>query len=194
MTALLQRLASGEASARDQLISIIYPELRRVAHRELRRERADHTLQSSALVNEFYLRIAGERGAQWRDRAHFLAVSGQIMRRILVDYARSRQREKRGGGVVPLRLIDGLDMPAHWDPNLIALDDALNELARLDPQQSQIVELRFFAGLSVEESAEALGLSRATVNRHWALARAWLLREMSRASEKQDKSAKSSQS
>jgi RNA polymerase sigma factor (TIGR02999 family) len=181
VAALLQRLSSGDASARDELIQLIYPELRRLAHWELRRERPGHTLQSSALVNEFYMRIARERDAQWRDRAHFLAVSAQIMRRILVDYARARQREKHGGGVPPLRLIEELDVPAHWDPNLIALDDALNDLARLDPQQSHIVELRFFAGLSVEETAEALGLSKATVNRHWALARAWLIREMSRS-------------
>ena len=119
VTALLQRLASGDASARDELITVLYPELRRIAHRELRRERADHTLQSSALVNELYVRIANERGAQWQDRVHFMAVSGQIMRRILVDYARTRQREKHGGGVPPLRLIDELDVPAHWDPNVI---------------------------------------------------------------------------
>lgn len=161
---------------------MIYPELRRVAHRELRRERAGHTLQSTALVHEVYLRIADQKNAQWRDRAHFLAVSGQIMRRILVDYARAQQRQKRGGGAAPLPLIENIDLPAGRGLELIALDDALQDLAKLDPQQSQVVELRFFAGLSIEETAAALGIAKATVNRDWVSARAWLLREMGRNS------------
>lgn len=159
-------------------MSLVYPELKRIAHRRLRRERPGHTLQTTALIHEAYLRLAGQENAQWRNRAHFLAVSGEIMRRILVDYARAERREKRGGGAREFRLNEEIDRANSPEVDIVALDDALHDLAKLDPQQSRVVELRFFAGLSIDETAEALGISKATANRDWVSARAWLLREL----------------
>lgn len=180
VTALLRKWTAGDKSAIEQLTPLIYGELRRLAHRHLRRERRDHTLQSTALVHEAWLRLVDQKQAQWNDRAHFFAISGQMMRRILVDHARAQQRDKRGGGAPVLALDEAIDLPRERSLELIALDDALDDLARLDARQSQVVELRFFAGLSIDETAEALGISKATANRDWVTGRAWLLRELDR--------------
>jgi RNA polymerase sigma factor (TIGR02999 family) len=181
VTGLLRRWSAGDGAAAEELAPLVYNELRRLAHQYLRHERPDHTLHSAELVHEAYLRLVDQKQAQWQDRAHFFATSGRIMRRILVDHARARLREKRGAGATVVVLNEAIDLPQQRRFEVIALDDALNGLAKLDPEQSRVVELRFFAGLSVEETAEALGLSRATVNRYWVTARAWLLRELSRA-------------
>src|SRR5260370_24194092 len=178
VTGLLRKWSEGDAAAVDELTPLVYSELRRLAHRYLRRERADHTLRSTELVHEAYLRLVDQKQASWQNRAHFFAVSGQIMRRILVDYARARQAGKRGGGAATLVLNEAIDMPDRRNFELIALDDALDSLAKLDPQQGRGVEMRFFAGLSIEETAEALRVSRATVNRDWVTARAWLVRAL----------------
>jgi RNA polymerase sigma factor (TIGR02999 family) len=180
VTILLQRWSHGDAAAVGELTPLVYTELSRLAHRRLRRERADHTLRSTDLVHEAYLKLVDQKQARWQDRAHFFAVSAQIMRRILIDHARAHQREKRGGGAPTLVLNEAIDFPDQRSLELIALDDALDGLAKLDPQQSRIVEMRFFTGLSIEETAEALGVSKATVNRDWVTARAWLIRELRR--------------
>jgi len=180
ITAILRQWSDGDGRAADQLAPFVYAELRRLAHRHLRHERPDHALESVELVHEAYLRLIDVKQARWQDRAHFFAISGQIMRRILVDHARARLREKRGAGATMVPLNEAIDLPEQRSFDVLALDDALEGLARLDPQQSRVVELRFFAGLSVEETATALGISRATVNRDWVTARAWLLREISR--------------
>lgn len=180
VTGLLQKWTAGDKSAIDQLTPLIYAEVHKLAHRHLRRERRDHTLQSTALVHEAWLRLIDQKQAKWRDRAHFFAVSGQMMRRILVDHARAQQRDKRGGGAQLLVLDEAIDLPRQRSLELIALDDALQDLARLDARQSHVIELRFFAGLSIDETAEALGISKATVNRDWITGRAWLLRELDR--------------
>lgn len=164
----------------DKLAPLVYTQLHKVAHGQLRRERKDHTLNSTSLVHEAYLKLIDQKDVVWQDRAHFFAIGGKVMRRILVDYARASHREKRGGGAIVLALDEHLDTPAHKGLQLIALDDALNDLEKLDPQQSRVVELRFFAGLSIEETAEVLHLSKATVNRDWVRARAWLLRAIRR--------------
>jgi len=180
VTGLLRRWSDGDGAAEAELTPLVYEELRRLAHRYLRQERADLSLRSADLVHEAYLRLIDQKEAHWHDRAHFFAVSGRIMRHILVDHARTRLREKHGAGVTMLVLNEAIDLPEQRSFDLIALDDALEGLAKLDPQQSRVVELRFFAGLSVEETAAALGVSRATVNRDWVTARAWLIREMAR--------------
>jgi RNA polymerase sigma factor (TIGR02999 family) len=180
LTALLHRWAEGDRTALEQLTPLIYTELYRLARRQLRRERPDHTLQSSDLVHEAYLKLVDQRQAQWPDRAHFFSVGGQIMRRILVDHARARLRHKRGGGAPVLLLNEQIDLPDSRSFDLVALDEALNSLSKLDPQQGKVVELRFFAGLTVEETAEALRISPATVHRDWVTARAWLTRELNR--------------
>ncbi len=170
---LLADWANHDPSAREQLVPIVYEELRRLAHHYMRGERTDHTLQTTALVNEVYLRLAGIDGLQWRDRAHFFAMAASLMRRVLVDYARQRRRDKRGGGVTLVSL-DGNAAAPQSSVDVVALDQALERLAAVDPQQSRIVELRFFAGLSVDETAESLGISPATVKRDWATAKLWL--------------------
>jgi RNA polymerase sigma factor (TIGR02999 family) len=180
VTGLLQKWSAGDAAAVNELTPLVYTELRRLAHRQLRRERPDHTLRSMDLVHEAYLRLVDQKMANWQDRAHFFAISAQIMRRILVDHARTLLRQKRGAGAPTLVLNEAIDYPDRRGLELIALDDALEGLAKLDPQQSRIVELRFFTGLSIEETAEVLGISKATVNRDWVTARAWLNRELSR--------------
>jgi RNA polymerase sigma factor (TIGR02999 family) len=174
---LLDDWAQHRSGARDRLVPIVYNELRRLAHHYMRGERVDHTLQTTALVNELYLRLAGIDGLRWQDRAHFFAMAATLMRRVLVDYARQRGREKRGAGlsVVPL---DENTLAPQPSVDVVALDDALERLAALDPQQSRVVELRFFTGLSVEETAEALGISPATVKRDWAIAKLWLYNEL----------------
>jgi RNA polymerase sigma factor (TIGR02999 family) len=178
VTALLLAWGQGETSARDQLFDVVYDELRRLARSRLRRERPDASLAPTALVNETYLKLVDQRRVQWQNRAHFFAIAGRLMRRILVDRARSRLAEKRGGSVtVPLEGIDIELIPP--DVDLLALDAALENLAAVDRRQSQLVELRFFAGLTVEEAAVALDVAPITVKRDWALARAWLFRELS---------------
>jgi RNA polymerase sigma factor (TIGR02999 family) len=178
LTELLHRWSAGDKGALERLTPLVYNELKRVAHRQLRRERADHTLDTAALVHEAYLRLVDQTKATWHDRSHFFAVCGRMMRRILVDYARSQHREKRGGGRPELPLNEAIDVPMQKNHEWIVLDDALNDLAKLDEEQSRVVELRFFAGLSIAETAEALGISTATADRKWATARAWLLREI----------------
>src|SRR5688500_17531352 len=180
VTELLMAHRAGADRAFERLVPLVYDELRRQAARHLRRERGNHTLQPTALVHEAYLKLADQRDVEWRNRAHFFAIAARIMRRILVDHARGRHRDKRGGGSVPVVFEDALAIADARDLDLVALDDALSALAELDERQSRVVELRFFAGLEVEETAEALGVSPTTVKRDWSLARAWLRREMRR--------------
>jgi len=176
---LLARWNAGEDEALHAALPLVYDELRRLAHHYMRRERSDHTLQSTALVHELYLRLEKQGSAPFRNRAHFVAVCAQLMRQILVEYARNHRAAKRDGGC-KLTLDDTVVFESR-NLDLVALDDALDELAKLSPQQSQIVELRFFGGLSIEESAQLLGLSPATVQRKWSPARIWLHHELSRA-------------
>jgi RNA polymerase sigma factor (TIGR02999 family) len=174
---LLADWANHDPAARERLVPIVYEELRRLAHHYMRGERAGHTLQTTGLVNEVYLRLAGIDGLQWRDRMHFFAMAATLMRRVLVDYARQRARDKRGGGVSVTSLDEDVVAPQSAI-DIVALDEALERLAALDPQQGRVVELRFFAGLSVKETAEALGISPATVKRDWATAKLWLYNEL----------------
>ncbi len=178
VTALLVDLSNGDRAAMERLAPLVYEELRRIARRHFRREPTDHTLQSTALVHEAYMRLVDQTGVQWRNRAHFFGVAAEMMRRILVDHARHRKAIKRGAGAVKLSLDDAIGIGERRDLELVALDEALTALAALDPQQCRVVELRFFAGLSIEETAEVLGISPATVKRDWVTAKAWLLREM----------------
>jgi RNA polymerase sigma factor (TIGR02999 family) len=178
VTRLLVKWTDGDASALEELMPLVYSELRKLAGRYLRRERSNHTLQSTALVHEAYLRLVDQKQVRWQNRAHFFAVAAQMIRRILVDHARATQAEKRGGGVCKLALDEALAVPEARDLNLVALDDALTGLAAIDLQQSKIVELRFFAGLSIEDTAEVLGISPATVKRDWTMAKAWLYRDL----------------
>ena len=175
---LLADWAAQDPTALDRLVPIVYEELRRLAHYYMQGEGAGHTLQTTALVNEVYVRLAGIKGLQWRDRAHFFAMAGTLMRRVLVDYARRQRRGKRGGGVAVTSL-DGHAVAATPSVDIVALDDALQQLAAVDPQQCRVVELRFFGGLSIEETAEALGISSATVKRDWTTAKTWLHHELS---------------
>ena len=174
---LLADWANHDPGARERLVPIVYEELRRLAHHYMRAEREGHTLQTTALVNEAYLRLAGIDGLRWRDRAHFFAMAATLMRRVLVDYARQRGRDKRGAGVSVTSLEEDAIAP-QAAVDIVALDEALERLAAVDPQQGRVVELRFFAGLSVKETAEALGVSAATVKRDWATARLWLYNEL----------------
>jgi RNA polymerase sigma factor (TIGR02999 family) len=180
ITGLLRKWSHGDDAAGENLTRLVYSDLRRMAKAYLRRERPDHSLKSVELVHEAYLRLVGQDRARWQDRTHFFAICAQIMRHILVDHARARLRAKRGGGATTLVLDEALDPTPGRSYDLIAVDDALDSLAELDPQQSRIVELRFFAGLSIEETAEALHVSKSTVNREWVAARAWLVRELGR--------------
>lgn len=174
---LLAHWANRDPAAQEELVPIVYEELRRLAHHYMRDEREGHTLQTTALVNEVYLRLAGIDALRGRDRAHFFAMAGTLMRRVLVDYARRRAREKRGGGV-SMTTLDA-DAPAPQPAvDILALDEALERLAAVDLQQSRVVELRFLIGLSVEETADALGISPATVKRDWSIARLWLYHEL----------------
>jgi RNA polymerase sigma factor (TIGR02999 family) len=179
ITNILRRWSGGDRAALDELTPLVYRELLRIAHARLRLERQDHSLESTELVHEVYLRMVDQSSAQWRDRVHFFAASSQIIRHILVDHARARLRERRGGGLTMLALDESLDASPARAMDLIALDDALQDLARLDARQSHVVELRFFGGLEIDEVAEVLGVSRATVNRDWVTARAWLMRQLS---------------
>ena len=181
ITKLLHGWQGGDGAALDALVPVVYKELRRLAHYELRKERPDHTLQSTALVNEAYLRLVGQNLPKLENRAHFFAIAAQLMRQILVDYARRHRASKRGSGICLLELDDATALPQRKNVDVVALDDALNALAAIDPRQSRVVELRFFAGLSVEETSEVMGIATATVQRDWTAARAWLHREISRS-------------
>jgi RNA polymerase sigma factor (TIGR02999 family) len=181
VTRLLMDWSNGDQSALEQLTPLVYSELRRLAGRYLRKERPDHTLQSTALVHEAFIRLIDQKSVKWQNRAHFFGVAAQMIRRILVDHARNRHASKRGSGAPRLSLDEAIALPDRKDLDLVALDDALNSLAKIDPQQARIVELRFFTGLTVEETAEVLGISPATVKRDWVTAKAWLYRDISRA-------------
>ena len=180
ITRLLADWSNGDRQALEKLTPLVYEELRRLAGRYLRQERPGHTLQSTALVHEAYLKLVGQHSVRWQNRAHFFGIAAQLIRRILVDYARARQADKRGAGAQRLTLDESLAIPGGRDLDLVALDDALEGLAKIDPRQSRLVELRFFAGLSVEETAEVMQISTATVKRDWTAAKAWLFREIRR--------------
>jgi RNA polymerase sigma factor (TIGR02999 family) len=180
VTELLVRWRDGDREALDALMPLVYAELRRLARNYLQRERPDHTLQSTALVHEAYVRLIGQDVPQWQNRAHFFGVAAQLMRQILVDHARNHRADKRGGGAFKLTLSDALEQARPVDVDVVALDDALKALAEIDPQQSRVVELKFFAGLTNEDTSEILGISASTVKRDWITARAWLFRELDR--------------
>jgi RNA polymerase sigma factor (TIGR02999 family) len=180
ITGLLLAWGQGDQTALERLMPLVYEELRRLARRHMNRQPAGHTLQTTALVNEAYLRLIDSSQVQWQNRAHFFAVSAHLMRRILIDFARSRKSLKRGAEARQITLDDALEVSSERGADLIALDDALNTLAGLNPRQSQIVELRYFGGLSEEEIAEALKISPRTVRRDWSFARAWLYRELTK--------------
>jgi RNA polymerase sigma factor (TIGR02999 family) len=178
VTALLQAWSQGDASALEQLTAVVYQELRRIARHYMRQERPGHTLQTTALVNEAYLRLVDVNRMRWQNRAHFFAVSAQMMRRILVEFARRRHRDKRGGDALRVSFDKALAVTSEEQPDLLALDDALSKLAAIDLRMSQVVELRFFGGLTVEETADVLTVSAETVMRDWKTAKVWLLKTM----------------
>ena len=178
VTQLLTQWRAGDRAALDRLMPLVYNELRVIAARYLRKERSGHTLQSTALVNEAYMRLVDSRG-DWQNRAHFFAAAARIIRRLLVDHARTRLASKRGGANLKLSLDEALAVPNNRDFHLVSVDDALTSLSRIDEQQGNIVELRFFGGLTIEETAEVLQISPSTVKRDWILAKSWILRELS---------------
>ncbi|MCU1349870.1 MAG: polymerase sigma factor [Acidobacteria bacterium] len=178
VTELLREWNAGQPEARDRLMQLVYDPLRAIAERHLHREGDGHTLQPTALVHELYLRLADQRHVDWRDRVHFFAVAAQVMRRILVDHARRKKSEKRGGPMLPLTIEAALEVFEERDFDLVALDLALERLAAIYPQQATMVELRFYGGLTIDETAEAMGISAAAVSREWTMARAWLRRAM----------------
>ncbi|MBL8241737.1 MAG: sigma-70 family RNA polymerase sigma factor [Bryobacterales bacterium] len=180
VTQLLNQWSDGNRAALDSLTPVVYDELRRLASIYLHRERSDHTLQPTAVVHEAYMRLVDQRSVRWQNRAHFFGIAAQMIRRILVDHARGVRAAKRGGGAVALSLDEALGVSEKRDLELEALDDALTTLAEVDPQQARVVELRFFTGLSIEETAEVLGISESTVKRDWVSAKAWLFRELSK--------------
>jgi RNA polymerase sigma factor (TIGR02999 family) len=184
VTHLLQQWADGNKAALDSLTPVVYDELRRLAAIYLSRERSDHTLQPTAVVHEAYMRLVDQRSVRWQNRAHFFGIAAQMIRRILVDHARGNRAAKRGGGAAALALDEALGVSEKRDLELEALDDALHTLSDVDPQQARVVELRFFTGLSIEETAEVLGISESTVKRDWVSAKAWLFRELSRTQAK----------
>jgi RNA polymerase sigma factor (TIGR02999 family) len=184
LTQLLAKWGQGDAGARDALIPLIYGELRGIARRYLRHERADHTLQSAALVNEAYLRMMKREPGQFENRAYFFGFAAQMMRHILVDHARGRVAAKRGAGAPRLTLDAEIAVTLDHETDLVALDDALKKLGELDAEQTRLIELRFFGGLSIEETAVVMGTSPATVKREWATARAWLKREIDKGARK----------
>jgi RNA polymerase sigma factor (TIGR02999 family) len=179
VTQLLREWSAGRQEARDELLGLVYTPLRDIAERHLYREREGHTLQPTALVNELYLKLVDQRRVEWNDRTHFFAVAAQVMRRILVDHARKKKSEKRGGDMTPVTIGAALDVAAEENFDVVALDVALENLEKVFPQQARLVELRFYAGLTIDETAEVMGISAATVSREWTMARAWLRRAMS---------------
>jgi len=179
VTELLRRWSSGDVAARESLVPLVYDQLRRLARYYLASQRSDHTLQSTAIVHEAYLRLAGRDNVHWENRRHFFAVAAQLMRRILVDHARKRNAAKRGGAQLTLLVDEAVEPSSQRELDLVALDDALKVLAELDERQSRIVELRFFGGLSIEDTSRILEISPATVKREWSTARAWLYEEIS---------------
>jgi RNA polymerase sigma factor (TIGR02999 family) len=179
ITRLLKSWTAGEQEALEKLTPLVYEELHRRAHHFMAGQRPGHILQTTALVNEVYVRLVDCEQMNWKDRAHFLAMSARLMRRILIDFARSRGYQKRGGGILPLSLDEAPSVCNESDPNLVVLDDALRALAEIDARKSQVVELRFFGGLSTAETAEVLKVSPETVMRDWRLAKTWILREVS---------------
>lgn len=174
ITSLLDRLADGDRTVADQLVPLVYEELRRAAARRLRHERPDHTLQATALVHEAYIKLTAQRSARWQNRAQFFAVASQLMRRILVDYARSKGRSRRGGGRQKVPLDEGLLVSPERTEEMLAVEESLSRLEKLDPRQGRVVELRYFGGLTVDEVAEVLGVTSKTVARDWNSAKAWL--------------------
>ena len=178
VTGLLLAWGAGDLGALDRLMPVVHQELRRIARRHMAGERSGHTLQTTALVNEAYLRLVGSRKVRWQDRAHFFAISAQLMRRGLVDHARSRNYQKRGAGARPVALIEHLDRASQKSTDLVALDEAVESLAALDARKSKVVEMKFFGGLRVEEMAEVLKVSPQTILCDWKLAKVWLLREV----------------
>jgi RNA polymerase sigma factor (TIGR02999 family) len=183
VTTLLLEWRGGNRAALDELMPLIYAEFRQLASRALSRERPNHTLQSTALAHELYLKLIDQKRAQWRDREHFFAMASQIIRRILVDYARRLHAQRRGGLDTRITLDEALAPQQDRDFNLVVLDNALEALSQIDSQQARIIELRFFGGLSIEATGRILGVSPSTVNREWNLARAWLYRELSRSAD-----------
>jgi len=178
VTVLLSALTRGEEDAAGKLIPVVYDELRRLAASYMRRERVDHTLQATALVNEAYLKLVEQRSVDWQSRAHFFGIAAQLMRRILIDHARGHLRQKRGGEQIVVSLDDAFIISEKQGGELLALDDSLNQLAKIDPRQARVVELRFFGGLTVEEAANVLGVSPKTVKRDWNVAKAWLYADL----------------
>jgi RNA polymerase sigma factor (TIGR02999 family) len=178
VTQLLVAWGNGDQAAREELMSRVYEELHRLAHRYMKQERPGHTLQTSALVNEAFVKLVDQKNVRWQNRAHFYAIAAQLMRRILVDHARARGSVKRGDGTRPVTWDEGLIVSTERSAEVVALDEALKSLAAVDSRKSQIVELRFFGGLSIEETAEVLSVSPGTVMRDWTLAKAWLRREI----------------
>ena len=168
----------GDKSALEEILPLVIQELRRIAHAHMRREGVNHTLQTTALINEAYLKLNDQKNVQWQNRSHFFAIASKVMRRILLDYAKTRLRDKRGGGTIHIEFEDVANISVEKSKELVALDDALNRLAEVDPLKSRIVEMRHFGGMSVEETAEALEIAPITVMRHWGLAKAWLRREI----------------
>ena len=179
VTKLLKDWGDGDKSAQDKLMPLVYDELRRLAHQYMRRERPGHTLQTAELVNEAYVRLVDQSQIQWESRAHFFGIAARLMRQILVDRARRRNFAKRGGGAIRVSLNEATAVAQEQSASVVALDDALKSLEKIDPRKSRIVELRFFGGMSIEETAEALSVSPGTVMRDWTFARAWLRNEMS---------------
>jgi RNA polymerase sigma factor (TIGR02999 family) len=188
VTQLLLGWSNGDKEALDQLVPLVYDELRRQAARYLRRERVGHTLQTTALINEAYLRLIDQKNVHWQNRAHFFGIAAQLMRRILVDHARTKKRAKRGGSDVRVSFSEATIKAKDQGLDIVALDEALERLAKIDEQQSRIVELRFFSGLTVEETAEVLSISPATVKRDWSMAKAWLHRELTGEVQKDEQS------
>ena len=180
VTQLLIAWSNGDHAAREQLMSVVYEELHRLARRYMRNESPGHTLQTSALVNEAFIRLVDQKNVHWQNRSHFFGIAAQMMRRILVDYARSRNYAKRGGGARQVSLDEGLVASEERSAEVVAVHEALEELAKIDPRKAQVVELKFFGGLTIDEVAEVVGVSPATVALDWTMAKAWLRREISR--------------
>jgi RNA polymerase sigma factor (TIGR02999 family) len=180
VTELLLQWSNGDNAALEKLTPLVYDDLRKLARNHLRSERSGHTLQSTALVHEAYMRLIDQRHVRWQNRAHFFGISAQLIRRILVDHARAGKAGKRGGGAPKLAIEEGFASAEKRELDLVALDDALRELAEFDPQQARLVELRYFSGLTIEETAEVMQISPATVKRDWVVAKAWLRREIVR--------------